>query len=112
MAARADCGRTLARSHGHFDTLLVGAEVGVLVDKASETMAAVQNRDQFMSRKRAAANLYDKPLQTPEPRDRLTLRDDTGVNQRLYSQILDHSYAFLHVERYPRTPMARRNSST
>ena len=41
MAARADCGRTPARSHGHFDTLLVGTEVGVLVDKTSETMAAV-----------------------------------------------------------------------
>src|SRR6266852_6333700 len=41
MAARADSGRTLARSHGHFDTLLVGTEVGVLVDKTSETMAAV-----------------------------------------------------------------------
>src|SRR2546421_10133278 len=47
MAARADCGRTLARLHGHFDTLLVGTEVGVLVDKTSETMAAVKNRDQF-----------------------------------------------------------------
>src|SRR5882757_8713916 len=33
MAARADCGRTLARSHGHFDALLVGTEVGVLLDK-------------------------------------------------------------------------------
>jgi hypothetical protein len=41
MAARADCGRTLVRSHGHFDTLLVGTEAGVLVDKTSETMAAV-----------------------------------------------------------------------
>ena len=41
MTARADWGRTLARSHGHFDTLLVGTEVGVLVDKTSETMAAV-----------------------------------------------------------------------
>src|SRR6185436_6873317 len=41
MAARADCGRTLARSHDDFDTLLVGTEVGVLVDKTSETMAAV-----------------------------------------------------------------------
>jgi len=41
MAARADCSRTLARSHGHFDTLLVGTKVGVLVDKTSETMAAV-----------------------------------------------------------------------
>jgi hypothetical protein len=34
-------GRTLPRSHGHFDTLLVGTEVGVLVDKTSKTMAAV-----------------------------------------------------------------------
>jgi hypothetical protein len=41
MTARTDCGRTLARSHGHFDTLLVGTEVGVLVDKTSEAMAAV-----------------------------------------------------------------------
>ena len=41
MAARVDCGRTLARSHGHFDTLLAGTEVGVLLDKTSETMAAV-----------------------------------------------------------------------
>ena len=41
MAARADCGRAVGRSHGHFDTLLVGTEVGVLVDKTSETMAAV-----------------------------------------------------------------------
>jgi hypothetical protein len=41
MAARADRGRTLPRSHGHFDTLLVGTEVGALVDKTSKTMAAV-----------------------------------------------------------------------
>jgi len=41
MAARADCGRTLAGLHGRFDTLLVGAEVGALIDKTSETMAAV-----------------------------------------------------------------------
>ena len=34
-------GRTLARSYGHFDALLVGTEVGVLVDKTPETMAAV-----------------------------------------------------------------------
>jgi hypothetical protein len=30
MVARADCGRTLARSHGHFDALFVGTEVGML----------------------------------------------------------------------------------
>jgi hypothetical protein len=47
MAARADCDRTLARSHGYFDALLVATEVGVLVDKTPETIAAVQNRDQF-----------------------------------------------------------------
>jgi hypothetical protein len=45
MAARADCGRTLARSHSHFDALLVGTEVSILVNKASETVAAVQDRD-------------------------------------------------------------------
>jgi hypothetical protein len=41
MAAPADCGRTLARPYGHFDALLVGAEVGVLVHKTAETVAAV-----------------------------------------------------------------------
>jgi len=41
MAARADCDRTLARSYGHFDALLVGTEVGLLVDKTPEAMAAV-----------------------------------------------------------------------
>jgi hypothetical protein len=41
MATRAHCGRTLARSYGHFDAILVGTEMGLLVDKTSETMAAV-----------------------------------------------------------------------
>jgi hypothetical protein len=41
MAARAGCGKALARSHGDFDALLVGTEVDVLVDKTPETMAAV-----------------------------------------------------------------------
>ena len=47
MAARADRGRPLARSYCHFNALLVGTEVGVLADKTSETMAAVQDRGQF-----------------------------------------------------------------
>ena len=47
MAARADCDGTLARSYGHLDALLVGTEVSLLVDKTPETMAAVQDRDQF-----------------------------------------------------------------
>src|SRR6516164_5680284 len=47
MAARADCGRTFARSQDHFDALLVGTETGVLIDKTSEMMAAVQDRGQF-----------------------------------------------------------------
>ena len=47
MATRADCGRTLARSHGHFDAVLVVTEAGVLVNETPETVAAVQNRDQF-----------------------------------------------------------------
>src|SRR5690242_17426233 len=41
MTTRADGGRTLTRSHGHFDALVVGAEAGLLVDKTSETVAAV-----------------------------------------------------------------------
>jgi hypothetical protein len=40
MGARADCGRPLARSRGHFDALLVGTQVGVLVDKTPETMVS------------------------------------------------------------------------
>jgi hypothetical protein len=36
MATRADWGRTLARSHGDFDALLVGSKMGVLVDKTPE----------------------------------------------------------------------------
>src|SRR5215831_3925341 len=47
MAPRADCGRTFARSQGHFDASLVATETGVLIDKTSETMAAVQDRGQF-----------------------------------------------------------------
>ena len=47
MAARADCRRTSARSHDHFDAPLVGAETGVLIDKPSEMAAAVQDRGQF-----------------------------------------------------------------
>lgn len=47
MAARANCVRTLARPYGHFDALFAGTEVSVLVDKTPETMAAIQNRDQF-----------------------------------------------------------------
>jgi hypothetical protein len=39
MAARADCGRTFARSHGHFDALQVGTETGVLIYKTSELVA-------------------------------------------------------------------------
>jgi hypothetical protein len=47
MAARADYGRTFARSQDHFDAFLVGTEPGVLIDKTSKTMAAVQDRGQF-----------------------------------------------------------------
>jgi hypothetical protein len=41
MAERTNRRRALSRAHGYFDTLLVGTEMGVLVDKTSETMAAV-----------------------------------------------------------------------
>lgn len=47
MASRADCDRALSRSYGYFDALVVSTEVGVMVDKTPETMAAVKNRDQF-----------------------------------------------------------------
>ena len=33
VATRADRGRTLARSYGHFEALFFGAEVGVLIHK-------------------------------------------------------------------------------
>jgi hypothetical protein len=51
VAARADGGRTLARSYDHFDALLIGTESGVLVDKTPEAVAAVQDRGQFHSAK-------------------------------------------------------------
>ena len=47
MAARADCGRALARSHSYFDALLVGSEAGLLINKSLKAVAAVQNCDQF-----------------------------------------------------------------
>jgi hypothetical protein len=47
VAARADCGRTLARAHQNFDTLFVRTKACVLVDKASMPVTSVQNRDQF-----------------------------------------------------------------
>jgi hypothetical protein len=34
-------------AYGYFDALVVCTEVGVLVDKTPEAMAAVKNRDQF-----------------------------------------------------------------
>jgi hypothetical protein len=33
--------QSLARSYGHFDALFVGTEVGVLIDKTLEAVAAV-----------------------------------------------------------------------
>jgi hypothetical protein len=44
VATRAQRGRTFARSQDHFDTFLVVTEPGVLIDKTSETMAALQDR--------------------------------------------------------------------
>jgi len=41
VAARANRRRTLAGSHGDFDALLVGTEMGVLIDKTPESVAAV-----------------------------------------------------------------------
>ena len=41
MAARTYSDRTTARPHYYFNALFIGAEVGVLVDKAAKTVAAV-----------------------------------------------------------------------
>jgi hypothetical protein len=57
MAARADCGRTFARSHDHLDALLVGTETGVLINKTSKTMTAVQDRDQFHCAKASSGEI-------------------------------------------------------
>jgi hypothetical protein len=65
MAARADYGRTLAGSYGHFDALLVGTEGGVLVHKTRETVAAVQGE------KEVRALVWDltRSPRNPYPRD-------------------------------------------
>jgi hypothetical protein len=54
--------------------------VGVLVDRTSKLWQRFRIVISSMARKRAAANLYHKPLQTREPRgNRSTLRDYRGV---------------------------------
>jgi hypothetical protein len=60
MAARADCGRTLPRSHGRFDALRFGTEVGVPVDKPLKPWQPFRIVISSMARKRVAANLYSK----------------------------------------------------
>jgi len=47
MAARTDCSGPLAGPHEDLDALAVGTEASPTVDKPSEVMAAVQNRDEF-----------------------------------------------------------------
>jgi len=45
MATRADCGRTLSRSHGHFDVLFIGPEVRVLIYRPlSQVQLAFRSR--------------------------------------------------------------------
>jgi len=41
VAARAHRGRTLARSYGDFDALVIWTEPGAMMDKAPESMATV-----------------------------------------------------------------------
>jgi len=41
MAARTNRGRALARTHANFDALVIGAEGGIVVNEATEMMAAV-----------------------------------------------------------------------
>ena len=48
--------RSASWSQDYFDALLVGTETGVLIDKTSKTMTAVQDRGQFrVARRRIAA---------------------------------------------------------
>jgi hypothetical protein len=41
MAARADSGRALARSHGDLDTPMVRTEDGTMINKSAEAMTAI-----------------------------------------------------------------------
>jgi hypothetical protein len=57
-----------ARSQDHFDAPLIGTETGVLIDKTSETMAAVQDGGQFhggetstINRRQTQARDFGKP---------------------------------------------------
>jgi hypothetical protein len=68
LAARADCGRTLARSYDHFDALLIGTEAGLLVDETPEAVAAVQDGGQFHGAKASSGETSTINRQDLSPR--------------------------------------------
>src|SRR5688500_6329063 len=47
VATRTNCLRTFARAHCDLDTLVVGAEPALVVNKSRKTVAAIQNREEL-----------------------------------------------------------------
>jgi hypothetical protein len=47
MAARTNCGRTLARTHRDFNPFVIGAEARLLVNESRKTMTTIWNRDEL-----------------------------------------------------------------
>jgi hypothetical protein len=101
MTARADCGRTFARSQDHLDALLVGTETGELIDKTSEMVAAVQDRSQFhggeistINRPQAQVHDFGKPWAASQNRWP-TMVDSGGHRRRsprrLHGQVAEDS---------------------
>src|ERR1700722_3379502 len=72
MAARTNCRRTFARPHCNFNTLMIGAETGLLVNKPRKAVTAVENRDELKHEveDREGENVQNKPCHyrgTPRP---------------------------------------------
>src|SRR5688500_9677996 len=63
VATRTDCLRTSARAQGDLDTLVVGAEPGLVVNESGKTVAAIQNREELEHEMEACEdrNQQDKP---------------------------------------------------
>ena len=47
MAARTNCPRTLASTHGNLNTLMIGTEAGLLLNESRKAVTAVKNRDEL-----------------------------------------------------------------
>jgi hypothetical protein len=55
MATGTNGRRTLAWTHGDFDTFVIGSEAGMLVNEAPEMMAAVLNCDELQHGKEGSS---------------------------------------------------------